>query len=231
MNNNIIKTEGLTKQFKSGDGYITVLKGINLEIKKGEILSVVGPSGAGKSTLLHIIGFLDKPTSGKIYLKEKLIDGFSDGEITRLRSITFGFVFQFYHLIQELTVLENTILPFMVRHSALGWLSKKSDILRKARELLERLRLGHRLNQKVNRLSGGESQRVAIARALIAEPEIILCDEPTGNLDQATSREIQEIIWDMNHRTGQTFVLVTHDENIARKANRVVHLVDGCITN
>lgn len=224
---NIIRIENLTKQFKSGDEYITVLKGITFDIKKGEVFSIVGPSGAGKSTLLHILGLLDKPTSGKVFFKEKDISTISPAESARLRNSTFSFVFQFYHLIPELTVLENTLLPFMINHSAFSWLINKGTLRKKAMSLLERLGLSNRLYHRVNHLSGGESQRVAIARALITDPEVIFCDEPTGNLDQANSREIQNLIWEMNKNSGQTFVIVTHDENIAHKATRMTHLIDG----
>lgn len=225
----IIRIENLVKQFRSGDEYLTVLKGITFEIKNGEIFSIVGPSGAGKSTLLHILGLLDKPTSGKVFFKEQNISTISPSESARLRNSTFSFVFQFYHLIPELTVMENTLLPFMIHHSAFSWMISKGILRKKAAGLLEKLGLSNRLHHRVNHLSGGESQRVAIARALITDPEVIFCDEPTGNLDQANSREIQNLIWEMNKNSGQTFVIVTHDENLAHKANRVLHLIDGKI--
>jgi lipoprotein-releasing system ATP-binding protein len=229
MSDTLIKVDNLVKNFKSGDSYINVLKGLNFDIKKGEIFSILGPSGSGKSTLLHILGLLDKPTSGKVFYNGRDFSTLSIAESTSLRNTTFGFIFQFYHLIPELSVLENTLLPFMIRHSYFSWLIHKHNLRTKALSLLDKVGLSHRIHHRVNHLSGGESQRVAIARALITEPEVIFCDEPTGNLDQATSREIQDIIWAMNKNSGQTFVIVTHDENIASKANRIVRLVDGNI--
>jgi len=225
----IIKVENLVKDFKSGDSYINVLKGLNFDIKKGEIFSILGPSGSGKSTLLHILGLLDKPTSGKVFYNGRDFSTLSIAESTSLRNSTFGFIFQFYHLIPELTVLENTLLPFMISHGYFSWLMHRNNLRNKALSLLDKVGLSHRIHHRVNHLSGGESQRVAIARALITEPEVVFCDEPTGNLDQATSLEIQDIIWGMNKNSGQTFVIVTHDENIANKANRIVRLVDGNI--
>jgi lipoprotein-releasing system ATP-binding protein len=229
MSDIIIQAESTGKEFPSGDRRLAVLKEISFQIMKGEIFSIVGPSGAGKSTLLHLMGLLDKPTAGKILFKGQDTALFSASQAALLRNTTFGFVFQFYHLIPELTVVENTVLPFMIRHSYFSWMINKSKLYKRAHSLLEKLGLGERLKHRANQLSGGESQRVAIARALITEPEIIFCDEPTGNLDQATSREIQSLIWEMNKDSGLTFVIVTHDENIAKKAHHMIKLVDGKI--
>ncbi|MBI4835049.1 MAG: ABC transporter ATP-binding protein [Planctomycetes bacterium] len=229
MSDIIIQAKNTGKEFPSGDSKLAVLKEISFQIRKGEIFSIVGPSGAGKSTLLHLMGLLDKPTAGKILFKEQDTALFSASQAAFLRNTTFGFVFQFYHLIPELTVVENAVLPFMIKHSYFSWFINKSGLYKRAYDLLEKLGLGARLNHRANQLSGGESQRVAIARALITEPEIIFCDEPTGNLDQTTSQEIQALIWEMNKNSGQTFVIVTHDENIAKKAHRMIRLVDGKI--
>ena len=228
MNNEIIiRTENIVKEFPSGSGVLTVLKGISLEIKRGEIFSIVGPSGAGKSTLLHILGLLDRPTSGSVYFHERFLAHLKPAEESHLRNTTFGFVFQFYHLIPELTVWENVLLPFMIRHSLVKWWALKRELVPRAQKLLNRLGLSERLKHRVNQLSGGERQRLAIARAFITDPEVIFCDEPTGNLDQATSQEIQNLIWELNRNFGKTFIIVTHEESIAKKAHRMIHLIDG----
>lgn len=229
MNDIIIQTKDLVRQFPSGEGYLTVLKGINLAVKKGEILSIVGPSGAGKSTLLHIMGLLDRPTNGAVYFRDQDLARLNQTEQAKIRNNTFGFVFQFYHLIPEMDVLENTLLPYMINHSLIGWLARREMLYKQAQELLNRLGLGSRLYHQVNHLSGGEKQRVAIARALVTEPEIVFCDEPTGNLDRATSQEIQDLIWELNQEQGLTFIIVTHEESIAQKAHRFLRLVDGII--
>lgn len=230
MNNNIvIRCENLVKQYPSGEGYLTVLKGISLDVKQGEILAILGPSGAGKSTLLHIIGLLDKPTSGMVYFKDTDITKLTLSEQARIRNLTFGFVFQFYHLIPELDVLENTLLPYMINHSLTAWAVHRRGLYQRAKDLLARLGLAKRIRHRVGVLSGGEKQRAAIARALITNPEIVFCDEPTGNLDSVTSQEIQNLIWKLNEDAGTTFVIVTHEAAIARRAHRLLRLVDGII--
>ncbi len=230
MNKEIIITaKKLTKSFPSGTEMLQVLKGIDLEIRKGEILSIIGPSGAGKSTLLHILGLLDYPTSGEISFKQQSFASFKPIEKARIRNRQFGFVFQFYHLIPELNALGNTILPYMINYSLGTWLLKKAEIKKRCQDLLNDLGLGARIHHQPKQLSGGEQQRVALARALITQPEIVFCDEPTGNLDTTTSREIQNLIWRLNQSKGITFIVVTHEENIARKAHRMIRLVDGQI--
>lgn len=228
-NNIIIRCENLVKQYPSGESYLTVLKEISLEVKKGEILAIVGPSGAGKSTLLHILGLLDTPTSGTVYFKQSDLSKLTSMEQSRIRNKAFGFVFQFYHLIPELDVLENTLLPYMIDYSIFGWLAQKRHLSQRAKELLVELGLANRIHHRVGLLSGGEKQRVAIARALVNNPEIVFCDEPTGNLDSVTSQEIQELIWNLNQKEGITFVIVTHEESIARRAHRFLRLIDGII--
>jgi lipoprotein-releasing system ATP-binding protein len=225
----ILRAEDIHRSFPSGESRLEILKGISLEVKKGEVISIVGPSGAGKSTLLHILGLLDRPTAGKVYFNGQDIYAQSSGAQAKIRNASFAFVFQFYHLISELNVLENTILPFYISNSILGFMAKASKIKERGRELLKRLGLGERLHHRPGQLSGGEQQRVAIARALVSNPEIIFCDEPTGNLDSATSAEVQELILELNRNEGKTFIIVTHEEKIAQKAHRIIRLVDGKI--
>ncbi|MDI6733005.1 MAG: ABC transporter ATP-binding protein [Planctomycetota bacterium] len=225
----ILKAENISRRFRSGNGFIDVLKGVSLEIKEGEILSIVGPSGAGKSTLLHIMGLLDKPSSGRTLFKDKDLYLLSMGEQARLRNSSFAFIFQFYHLIPELNILDNILLPYMISYSVVGWKIRSRVLKDKAMSLINRLGLEHRLSHTPGQLSGGEQQRVAIARALITDPEIIFCDEPTGNLDSQTTSEIQNLIVELNRQNGKTFVIVTHNENIARCSHRIIRLVDGQI--
>ncbi len=225
----IISVRGIIKNFPSGSAVLQVLKNISLEVKKGEILSIIGPSGAGKSTLLHILGLLDYATGGQVFFKERDIEKLSHQEQAQIRNTTFGFVFQFYYLIPELTTLENIILPYTITYSWLRWWKHKNEVVARARDLATKLGLSERLHHKPGQLSGGEKQRVAIARALIHNPEIVFCDEPTGNLDKAANMEIQELILKLNAESGKTFIIVTHDETIAQKAHRVIKLLDGQI--
>ena len=225
----VLKADDIHRSFPSGESRLEILKGISLEVKKGEVISIVGPSGAGKSTLLHILGLLDVPTAGKVYFNGQDIYAQSSGAQARIRNSSFAFVFQFYHLISELNVLENTILPFYISNSIMGFMAKASKLKERGRELLKRLGLGERLHHRPGQLSGGEQQRVAIARALVSNPEIIFCDEPTGNLDTSTSAEVQDLILELNRNEGKTFIIVTHEEKIAQKAHRIIRLVDGRI--
>ena len=231
MNNNtILKIENISRSFKTGNRTLEILKGVSLDIQAGEILSIVGPSGAGKSTLLHIMGLLDRPTSGQVLFKDKNIYTLPGSEQARLRNSSFAFIFQFYHLIPELNIMENIILPYMISNSFLGWSLKRKTLQAKAHTLIDKLGLSGRVSHKPSQLSGGEQQRVAIARALVTDPEVILCDEPTGNLDSNATLEIQNLISELNRQSGKTFVIVTHNENIARWSHRRIHLVDGQIT-
>ncbi|UCD29383.1 MAG: ABC transporter ATP-binding protein, partial [Planctomycetota bacterium] len=195
----------------------------------GEFMGVTGISGSGKSTLLHLLGALDIPDRGEISFEGRNMFAGPSARRDRLRNRTFGFVFQFYHLLPELTVLENTLLPCMVSHTILGWYSRRSRIRKDTADLLNRLGLGQRLGHRPNELSGGERQRVAIARALANKPKVLLADEPTGNLDVETGREILEVLKTLNNE-GQTIVMVTHDPQVAASAHRIVSLVDGKIT-
>ncbi|MFA5794906.1 MAG: ABC transporter ATP-binding protein [Candidatus Brocadiia bacterium] len=230
MSNDIIlRAQDVHRFFPAGEGQLEILKGISLDIKKGEVISIVGPSGAGKSTLLHIMGLLDRPTAGQVYFNGQDIYAQSSGAQARIRNASFAFVFQFYHLISELDVLENTILPFYISHSIMGFMANNSGLKERGREILDKLGLSQRIHHRPGQLSGGEQQRVAIARALVSNPEIIFCDEPTGNLDSATSAEVQDLILELNRKEGKTFIIVTHEEKIAQKAHRIIRMVDGRI--
>ncbi|MEW6027593.1 MAG: ABC transporter ATP-binding protein [Planctomycetota bacterium] len=232
MNNNLIlKVENVGRSFKADGRTLEILKGISLDIKQGEILSVVGPSGAGKSTLLHIMGLLDRPTSGRVLFKDRDLYALPGSEQARLRNSAFAFIFQFYHLVPELNILENILLPHMISNSFLGWQMRRHSLREKAGKLITKLGLTERIFHKPNHLSGGEQQRVAIARALVTDPEVILCDEPTGNLDTNATQEIQNLISELNRQEGKTFVIVTHNENIARWSHRMIRLVDGKIAS
>jgi lipoprotein-releasing system ATP-binding protein len=225
--NDFLRTVDLVKDYPSGDGTLRVLKGISVGIEEGKITAIVGPSGAGKSTLLHLLGFLDRPTSGDVIYRGQSLASLDGGRQASLRNAQFGFVFQMYHLLPELTALENTLIPLMIRHSAGEWIPKRGALRDKGRALLGRLGLAERLHHLPSQLSGGERQRVAIARALIGDPDVVFCDEPTGNLDAATSKEIQQLILGLSRETGKTFLVVTHDPNVAALAHRQLRLVDG----
>lgn len=218
------------KEYKIGKTSLRVLSGINLEIKEGEILIILGASGAGKSTLLHILGILDTPTSGHVSFKGENLSIAGQKELASKRNRIFGFVFQFYHLLPDFNALENVLMPRLIGKKFFRTISKKEHT-EKAVRLLERVGLGNRINHRPNELSGGEKQRVAIVRALMNDPEILLCDEPTGNLDTNSGREIKELIWELNEKTKQTVVIVTHDERFAKSAGQVVRMADGKIVN
>ncbi len=224
----ILKAEGLYKSYRMGATEVRVLKGVNLAIKEGEFVAIVGASGSGKSTLLHILGALDKPNKGVVKFEGRDLSRHSSGELNRFRNKMVGFVFQFYHLLDELSVLENVFLPTMAGKSVVGWFACRRWAKRHARELLEQLGLSERARHKPYQLSGGERQRVAIGRALMNEPRLLLADEPTGNLDSATGNGILDVLEKLNS-LGQTIVMVTHDERIAQRAGRIVTLVDGKI--
>jgi len=217
----------LQKTFHRNANQVQVLSGLSLEVTDGEFLSVIGASGSGKSTLLHLLGTLDHPDSGEIFLDDKRIDNLPSSERDQLRSQTFGFIFQFYHLLPELSMLENVLMPTMIHASTFRWLGERSTYRKRAIELLERFGLGHRLKHRPRELSGGEMQRTAIARALICHPRILLADEPTGNLDAETGHEILGILRDLNHRDGLTIIMVTHNQEMAATTDRVVRLVSG----
>jgi len=224
----MLRTEEIYKSYRMGAAEVKVLKGVNFAVEKGEFVAVVGASGSGKSTLLHILGALDRPDKGVVKFEGRDLNQFSSGELNRFRNKMVGFVFQFYHLLDELSVLENVFLPTMASKSVVGWLACRRWAKDRARQLLAQLGLSDRADHKPYQLSGGERQRVAIGRALMNEPRLLLADEPTGNLDSATGNVILDILEKLN-RNGQTIVMVTHDETIAQRAGRIIKLVDGKI--
>jgi lipoprotein-releasing system ATP-binding protein len=223
----ILAARDLKKSYRKGQVVIPVLRGVNLSIDQGGMTAVVGQSGSGKSTLLHLLGTLDAPDSGKILFEGNRIDHLPMRGRDILRNRYFGMIFQFYHLLPELTTLENVLVPIMISRGVWSyWLNKRKHTQR-ARQLLEMVGLGHRLKHKPRELSGGEMQRAAIARALIAQPKVLLADEPTGNLDRRTGREILDILRTLNRQENLTIVMVTHDDSIARQADRTVRLIEG----
>lgn len=215
----MLKAKGIKKSF----GKLQILKGVDLEVDKGEIITIVGPSGAGKSTLLHIIGTLDKPENGYVEINGIAVNSLSLQKLSAFRNREIGFIFQFHHLLPEFTALENICIPAFIA----GRSKKEAGI--KAAELLELLGLSHRINHKPTELSGGEQQRVAVARALINNPSIILADEPSGNLDSNNAESLHRLFVDLRDRLNQTLIIVTHNESLANMANRKVEMKDGLI--
>lgn len=204
-------------------GTVEVLRGVDVEIRKGEVVSIAGPSGSGKSTLLHILGTLDKADTGSVSMNNITIHSLSGNKLAAFRNKHIGFVFQFHHLLPEFTAWENVCIP--------GWLAgrKKAEVREKAESLLQLLGLPHRMENKPNQLSGGEQQRVAVARALINNPDIVFADEPTGNLDSANAKELHELFFDLREKFNQTFLIVTHNEELAKLSDRVLYMKDGKI--
>lgn len=215
----MIELEGITKSF----GSLQVLKGIDLTIAKGEIVSIVGPSGAGKTTLLQIMGTLDRPDSGRVVLNGTEVNRLNEKALSAFRNKEIGFVFQFHQLLPEFTALENVAIPALIRGESAG------NARRKAMEMLELMGLQDRALHKPAELSGGEKQRVAVARALVNRPSAVLADEPSGSLDTQNKEELHRLFFDLRDRLGQTFVIVTHDEGLASKTDRTIHIIDGKI--
>ena len=215
----MIKLEGITKSF----GSLQVLKGIDLEINKGEIISIVGPSGAGKTTLLQIMGTLDEPDAGVVQIDGTVVSRMKEKELSAFRNKNIGFVFQFHQLLPEFTALENVMIPALIA----GVSSKEAH--ERAMKILDFMGLVDRASHKPNELSGGEKQRVAVARALINDAAVILADEPSGSLDTHNKEDLHQLFFDLRDRLGQTFVIVTHDEGLAKITDRTVHIVDGMI--
>lgn len=220
----IIQLEKVQKQYKMGEVTVNALKEINLGIKRGEFISIMGPSGSGKSTMMNLVGCLDIPSFGKIFLDNNNISDLHESDLASIRGKKIGYIFQKFNLISTLTALENVMLPMMFQDMDI---EKRREI---AIKLLDMVHLSHRLNHKPNELSGGEQQRVAIARALSNNPDIILADEPTGNLDSKTGKEIMEFLTQLN-RQGKTIILVTHDPSVAEYADKIYNLRDGEIKN
>ena len=215
----MLKATNITRNYND----LSVLKGVDIFVNKGEIVSIVGSSGAGKSTLLHILGSLDKANSGEIWINNERIDTLKEKELAKFRNQHIGFVFQFHHLLPEFTALENVCIP--------GWIAgtPKNELEQRALELLKILGLQDRASHKPSELSGGEQQRVAVARALINNPDIVFADEPTGNLDSKHAQELHELFLHLQKTMGQTFLIVTHNEALAKMSDRVVHMKDGYI--
>jgi lipoprotein-releasing system ATP-binding protein len=220
---------GLEKAYRKGKSQVPVLRGVDLTIERGELMAIVGASGSGKSTLLHVLGLLDAPDAGTVELDGRRIDDGSDRRRDTLRNETFGFIFQFYHLLPELSALENVMMPQMIRHGLWSYLGRRRQVRKEATALLERVGMGHRLAHHPSELSGGEMQRAAIARALAGNPAILLADEPTGNLDAGSGHGVLELLRDLNRERGLTMMMVTHDAQIAQQADRVVRLAEGRI--
>ena len=219
MTEKMIEIQGITKSF----GELQVLKGIDLTINKGEVVSIVGPSGAGKTTLLQIMGTLDKADAGQVFINGVEVNRLKEKELSAFRNKQIGFVFQFHQLLPEFTALENVMIPALIGGSS------SSEAMRRAKETLDMMGLAERASHKPAELSGGEKQRVAVARALINRPAVIFADEPSGSLDTKNKEELHQLFFDLRERLGQTFVIVTHDEGLAQLTDRTIHMVDGRI--
>lgn len=223
--NNILTAKDLHKIYTHGRKEVRAVDGVSLEIREGTSTAIVGPSGAGKSTLLHMLGGLDRPTSGHVILDSVDIYKLPDKGRAHIRNKRVGFVFQFYHLLPEFTAIENVMLPVMIRGQVVS--SKGQGAGEAAKEALRKVGLHDRISHKPSELSGGESQRVAIARAIINEPEMLLCDEPTGNLDSKASESVYELLFGLKVKSGLTLVIVTHDEKISQKTDKTIRIKDG----
>ena len=212
------------RTFHSPDGReLRVLRGVDLEVGRGDTVAIMGPSGAGKSTLLHVIGALDRPTSGHVRIAGRSVDGLADVEVAGLRNELVGFVFQFHHLLRDFSALENVMFPRIIGGA------ERDEAEEKARKILEQVGLGERLHHRPNKLSGGEQQRVAVARALVNEPPVLLADEPSGNLDTETSKRLHDLLFALVEEHDSALVVVTHDRELAERAGRVLKLVDGVL--
>jgi lipoprotein-releasing system ATP-binding protein len=219
----VVKAEQVRKSYQMAKGDLQVLKGITLEIREGEILSIVGPSGVGKSTLLHILGALDKPTSGKIEIDGVAAHDLSEEKMARFRNEKIGFVFQFHHLLPEFTALENVLMPSLISGRSIEESRSRGE------DLLNSVGLSDRIGHRPSELSGGEQQRVAVARALMNTPKLILADEPSGNLDRDSAEQLHDLLFGLCEKNKQTFVIVTHNEKLAARSHRTIQMVDGMI--
>jgi putative ABC transport system ATP-binding protein len=221
----IIKLENVWKKFRLAGEDLPILKGINLEIMPGSFVTIMGPSGSGKSTLMYLLGLLDTPSDGKIFLDGKDVSGFSEDRLAQFRGKKIGFIFQQFNLLQNLSALENVMLPMIFQGVS------ERQRLEKARMLLDSVNLEHRMNHKPKEMSGGEQQRIAIARSLVNDPEILIGDEPTGNLDSSTGKTVMEILTKLHKEQNKTIIVVTHDPNIASYSQNIIHIQDGQITS
>lgn len=222
MSNVVLEAKNIYKHFTDGKSTVEVIKGLDLQVKQGEFVSIVGSSGSGKSTLLHVLGGLDRPTQGMVLLNGQRFDTLSEAARGYLRNEHLGFVYQFHHLLPEFSALENIAMPLMLRKDAEFKQAKE-----RAEYLLERVGLSHRMTHKPGELSGGERQRVALARALVAQPKLMMADEPTGNLDRKTAMTIFELLSDLRNEFNMAMLIVTHDEQLAKSADRILHMQDG----
>ncbi|MBL9078039.1 MAG: ABC transporter ATP-binding protein [Planctomycetes bacterium] len=229
MSTPVLAAHAVTKHYRLGKREIPVLRGVDLTLQAGERLALLGASGAGKSTLLHVLGLLDQPTSGQVCFDGRPVHDLPIAERARLRHAHTGFVFQFYHLIPELTALQNVLLARMMASSMTGYWRQRGAARAAAKALLEQVGLGDRLHHRPAELSGGERQRVAIARALLAEPRVILADEPTGNLDSHTAAGVVDLMFSIQQQRGIALLLVTHNEDLARRCDRIVRMQDGVV--
>lgn len=223
----ILEAQSIQRSFQSGEILLPVLRGVDFQLQAGEFCAIAGSSGAGKSTLLHILGLLDKPDSGTILYQGKDITGLHPEDASQLRSLQFGFVFQFFHLLPEFSALENVLIPARLAYGGLEWLKRASTLHERGRELLREVGLGARMHHVPSQLSGGERQRVALARSLINDPKIVFCDEPTGNLDTRTAQDMLALLRRLNREQGRTFLIVTHDAKLAQEADRCLVMRDG----
>ncbi len=223
----VLQAEGVVKDYRIGRRLLRVLHGVDVQVQRGELLCIAGPSGAGKSTLLHILGMLDTPTEGRVLYEGRDLAGLSALERAHRRNRLFGFVFQFYHLLPDFTALENVALPALAEAPLPRWRSLRREASERAAHMLSLVGLAERVDHRPAQLSGGERQRAAIARALVNQPEVLLCDEPTGNLDSETGAEILALLERLRTETDCTLVIVTHDERVAAMGERIVHLRDG----
>ena len=223
MNDVVISCRNLTKQFSQGDLAVPVLKGVNLDLIKGEMLAIVGSSGSGKSTLLHVLGGLDAPSSGDIRILGQNIAQISEEQRCRLRNGSLGFIYQFHHLLPEFSALENVAMPLLIRRLP------NQEAYDRAADMLKLVGLSHRLTHTPGELSGGERQRAAVARALVTQPACILADEPTGNLDRKTAEHVFDLMLELNHKINASLIVVTHDTRLANRAQRIQQLIDGVL--
>jgi len=221
----LIKLENVWKTYKLGGTNLSVLKSVNLEIRPGDFATIMGPSGSGKSTLMYLLGLLDTPSEGKVYLQGEDISNFSEDKLAEIRGKKIGFIFQQFNLLQNLTALENVMLPMVFQ----GIPEEKRR--EKAKQLLESVDLGSRINHRPSEMSGGEQQRIAISRSLVNDPEILIADEPTGNLDSSTGKTVMEILKKLHEEQKKTIVVVTHDPNIAHYSHNIIHIQDGQIVS